>query len=588
VKAKLHPKARASGARKPTPEPTPRRDLLALAERGLPVVLLLLGLAIYWPSLWGPFVFDDIDILEPRSSVRLESWRAILNGPRPLLISSYALNYRLAGGQFRSFDFRLVNVLFHIVNSIILWRLMRRLARALEPAARRLVVLGVPLLFLASPIQTESVAYISSRSELMAAAFYLLALLVFASEWGDRRPHWAAPPVAVLCALAVLSKQHAVTLPAAVLLADYFFLAGGDWRRLKRHWLAYALFAAGAVAAYFLIIRPVLNAPSAGFSLRDVSPKEYLFTQFRMYFLYLRLLAAPFGLNVDYDIPLSRTLFEHGAWLGLAGILALLAAALWVGRRRPLVGFGALFFVLTLLPTSSFYPLLDYAAERRLYLPSIGFFVAALGLGLARWPGRRALPAAVGVVVAVYAAGTFARSQVWADALTLWQDTTVKSPNKWRPYTWLGREYSDRKMFGQAGEAYQRAAALAPQKSNEHADVLSSLGSTYANRGMYTQAVEIYRQALQIAPGISTLWTNLAIAEVRLGRPEGWALFEKALELNPLAWEPHFARGNLYYQLGRYEDAIRDYERVLNLLPDHADAQYNLNAARAMKQRMGR
>ena len=144
--------------------------------------LILLGVVLYANALHGPFLFDDVDIKEPRTSVRQQNWWVILTGPRPLLILSYALNFRWAGRQFREFDFHLVSLLLHIVNAVILWLALRKL-RELPT----LVVWATPLLFLTSPIQTESVAYISSRSELLAATFYLLAVLVFVFSWRERR-----------------------------------------------------------------------------------------------------------------------------------------------------------------------------------------------------------------------------------------------------------------------------------------------------------------------------------------------------------------------------------------------------------------
>jgi tetratricopeptide (TPR) repeat protein len=540
--------------------------------------LAVLAAVIYWNALDGPFLFDDVDILEPRTSVRMQNWFAILEGPRPLLILSYALNYRWAGGQFRSFDFHVVNVALHVLNAVILWLALRRLPE-LPPVVRW----TAPVLFLASPIQTESVAYISSRSEVLAATFYLLAALIFAA-WGEKRPWVTAAAVAICYGCSVTSKQHGLTLPGALLLVDYFFLAGRDWRKMRRNWPTYATLGALMVTGGVIVVRQVWNVPSAGFGLREVTWQDYLFTQFRMYWLYLRLLLVPFGLNADYDIRPSRTLWEGFSWLGLAGILGLVGAALWWRRRWPLVSFGVLWYFLTLFPTSSFYPFLDYAAERRLYLPSIGFLAAALGAVAARWGQGRAVVAGLVAATAVNAMGTAERSRVWADPLVLWQDTAAKSPGKWRAWANLGREYSDRKRFPEATEAYRKAADLIPRRDRQRAEVLSSLGSTYANRGMYHEAVEVYQQALKLSQH-SRLWTNLAIAEIRLGRPEGWQKFERAIDADPVAWEPHMARGNLYYQMKRYDEAIRDYERVLQILPDHPDAQYNLRAARAMKAR---
>ena len=187
-----------------------------------------------------------------------------------------------------------------------------------------------------------------------------------------------------------------------------------------------------------------------------------------------------------------------------------------------------------------------------------------------------------------YGAGTLSRNRVWADPLALWEDTAEKSPGKWRAFANLGREYSDRKQFEKATTAYRRAVELVPPQTENHAELLSNLGSTYNNRRMYTQAVEVYQEALKISPGRPRLLTNLGMAEVRLGREEGWKRFQTAIEGDRLAWEPHMARGNLYYEMQRYDEAIRDYERVLRILPDHPDAQHNLKAARAMKLRRGR
>ena len=109
---------------------------------------------------------------------------------------SYVWNHRLAGG-FHPFAFHLTNVLLHGLNAILLWRLLATFVRAgpfgntFRDALRPLLIYGVPLLFLTSPIETESVAYISSRSEFLSVTFYLLALLVFASSLRETRP-WTA------------------------------------------------------------------------------------------------------------------------------------------------------------------------------------------------------------------------------------------------------------------------------------------------------------------------------------------------------------------------------------------------------------
>jgi hypothetical protein len=143
---------------------------------GFGIGLLLLGLAIYWPSLSGLFLLDDFDLMDPYDTVRRGGSGGLLGTGRPLLMLSYVLNHRLGG--FDPFGFHLTNVLLHGLNAVLLRQLVLTLlsqAPLVERIAakwRKLLIYALLLLFLTTPIQTESVAYISSRSEVLAATFY--------------------------------------------------------------------------------------------------------------------------------------------------------------------------------------------------------------------------------------------------------------------------------------------------------------------------------------------------------------------------------------------------------------------------------
>jgi tetratricopeptide (TPR) repeat protein len=485
--------------------------------------LVSLGLWIYWPSLSGPFLFDDTQLTEPGALAGVLNPRAGFINSRPLLMITYALNYWFTG--LNPFSFHLVNVLLHCLNGLLLWRVLKALldrptlASLVSPTWRSLIVHGMPLLFIASPIQTESVAYISSRSELLAAMFYLLALRVFVSPWKENRTWIAAGLIGFLYACSVSSKQHALSLPLAILLLDRLLLSR-DGDQTKQTLPIYSVLMAELLLGAIVVARSMIAAPTAGFFLASVKWPDYLFTQFRVYFLYLRLLAVPFGLNADYDIVLSQSLWDRLSWLALSGLIALVVAAVSCRKRLPLASFGTLFFLLTLAPSSSFFPLLDYAAERRLYLPSIGFFLAALALAAAIWHSTRKLPwIALGLILIAYSAGTFERSRVWADNLTLWQDTANKSPLKYRPHNNLGVEYIRRQRYADAAEAFARAEQLVPPGSAAHAHILNNLGLSYANRGMYARAIEYYENAIRIVDA-AEFRANLAIAQARLAKQE--------------------------------------------------------------------
>ena len=369
----------AAPAEEISAHPVHERKETGLRRWWFALALLALGWVIYTPCLSGPFLYDDYDLKEVHSTVRTGRWRPIISSGRPLLYLTYLANHRLGG--FDPFSFHVASVLLHGLNAVLLWCFLNtlltpeRLDRIIPRRLRAVFVYGVPLLFLTSPIQTESVAYISSRPEVLGTTFYIAALWVFASPLRDRHRWVTALLVVLLFAGALSCKQDKLGLPLVILIMDYLLLAKGDWHRMKNNWPTYALFAVGGLAGFFVVVKPFLFSHSAGFGLPWT---DYLFTQFRVVFVYLRLLFVPVGLNVDWHFLPSQTLWDHLSWLGLLTLAGLAGACVYLRRRAPLAAFGGLFFFVALAPSSSFYPLLDFAAERRLYLPSIGFSLVVM------------------------------------------------------------------------------------------------------------------------------------------------------------------------------------------------------------------
>jgi tetratricopeptide (TPR) repeat protein len=379
---------------------------------------------------------------------------------------------------------------------------------------------------------------------------------------------------------AALSKQDKLTLPFAVLLVDYLLLSSCDWRGLKKSWPTYGLFGFGMIAGFAIVVRPFLFAKTAGFSL---DWQEYLFTQFRVVFRYLRQALVPFGLNVDPDIAASQSLSDHLSWLALAALLALVGAAVWFHKRAPLPVFGLLFFLLVLAPTTTFFPLADFAAERRLYLPALGFYLALVWLATRLFePGSAGAKWALAGLVAVYAAGTYQRSAVWSNEIRLWSDAVAKSPNKERPWTWLGRAQFTVGNVQQAQIAWNRAAELVEKGSEQEAFLMANLGLLEARAKRWDKAIEYYQRAIELQPNETTLYAQLAVAQIRAGRnDEGWATFDKGEK----AWafvSPQYRilRGQEYFQIGEYKKAVEDYQQALLFQPDDAETRRNLEIAK--------
>ena len=144
----------------------------------------MLCLAVYWNAIDNAFHYDDIHSIVDNPSVRsldnvplfftnLRTFSADVDRGmfRPLLLVSYALNY--AAGEYDVAGYRLTNILLHAANACLLaW-----LTGLVYPG--RAAALIAALLFIVHPLATEPVNYISSRSESLAATFYLLTLALY-------------------------------------------------------------------------------------------------------------------------------------------------------------------------------------------------------------------------------------------------------------------------------------------------------------------------------------------------------------------------------------------------------------------------
>jgi hypothetical protein len=276
------------------------------------------------------------------------------------------------------------NVAVHIANSCFVYLLFLRtltlpnLSAHYGAKARFLALFGA-LLFALHPVQTESVTYIISRTELLATFFYLASFLLFIQGVLNGRYRYYVGAF-ITSLLAMGSKEWAVTLPAMLFLYDYIFVAHGSLRDVQRRWKAYVLLVLpwGLIAYIFLVF--IAGSTSAGFGIsgqKGITPWTYLLTSFNVLWTYIRLLILPINQNLDYDYPVAKTLFEFPTMLSFFGHLGVVTAAFWLYKKKGylLVPFGVAWFYITLSPVQSVVPILDVIFEHRLYLPSIGIFM---------------------------------------------------------------------------------------------------------------------------------------------------------------------------------------------------------------------
>ena len=564
-------------------------DLKRLARGCLAhVALIAIGALTYGNSLSSPFIFDDTFLIAENRDIRtiLPLWRSPqqsdepgMNG-RPVWRLSFALNHALGGTNVRGY--RIANLAIHVACGMLLLSLLRLTLRS--PALGHRITehadglaIASSLVWLVHPLNSECVNYLSQRSESLMAAFYLVVLHGLARGNGDRR--WLVVAF-FACLVGTLTKEVMVTAPLVVLLYDRTFLIGGFSGALRRRALLYGgLCSTWLLSAALLWSRP--HEEAVGFGL-GVSAWEYALNQAIALVTYLRLVVWPDPLVLDYGI--ARSLDASSVILEL-GVVALLlgATAYALVRHRPVGFVGACFFVI-LSPTSSFIPIVaEVAAERRMYLPSMGLVALAVALGwigLCRLRLNYLAPAMLLVLAAGLSVGTWARNQDYRSARTVWQTAVAARPSNARAHSSLGAALADESDMQGAFRHYATALRLDPTLVDAHYNLANAL----LQEGQVDSAIVHYQLAVSGNPADAQAHVNLGKALQQQGNWEGAEThYREALRHSPSLAIAHNNLAIVLHGRGQLDSAIEHFQEAV--YHDRVYAVGYCNLARAHEAR---
>lgn len=596
-----------------TPAHRPVRPAADFLRHGwiAPLAIVLATVLVYSNTLGASFQFDDAPNIVRNPWIRDLGNLWPPSGRRWVGMLTFALNYRLGGLDV--LGYHLVNLAIHVVNALLVAGLAAATLRApglrgaaTGPLLHRYLPVSAGLLFALHPLATQAVTYVVQRFTSLATLFFLLSLLLYLRVRTSIEDGGPKGRAALLYALAVLAaalamktKEIAVTLPLVATAGDLLLFPGGRRRLLLLPLAATALLVPLGIAHEGRGLAEALADPSdLAAETRDIPRSVYLLTQPRVIARYLRLLVLPIGQNLDYDFPLATSLGEPAVLLSLALLAAVVGAALvaFVRSRRAgraagvLAALGVGWFFATLSVESSVIPIRDVIFEHRTYLPLAGAALTLATLLIAtieRWrparePGLRVVAALV-VVATPLGAATHVRNRVWRDEVTLWTDVVAKSPNKGRPRLSLGYAYARRGRLDDAIREYREAIRLAPWLADAH----NNLGAAHMAQGRVEEAMREYEEALRMDPRLAGAHNNLGAALLTRGDvPAAISSHLEALRLDPASSEARHNLGRAYEAAGRLEDAEREYAEAVRLDPRMADTRARLEAVR--RARAGR
>jgi Flp pilus assembly protein TadD len=431
------------------------------------------------------------------------------------------------------------------------------------------------------------------------------------------------------------SKESMVTAPLMVMLYDRIFIFGSMKEGWRARWPLY-----GGLAASWLVLAALAwtttGYRTAGFST-GVRPWTYLLNQSVIIVEYLRRVAWPRSLVLDYGLPRAVTLEAVMPYAVVVVLLLLLTVAALI--RRPKLGFLGAWFFVTLAPTSSILPIAtEVGAERRMYLPLAALVVLGVVAANAlaqRWSGAAALSAQrwhgttvpsgmlrwhrasalSGIVLFVAVSGalvaaTVMRNREYRSGVSIARTVVERRPHgrahhllavelmkagqreealmhlreavKEDPsaHYSLGVElFNDGKLdqaIGQLSEFVRQA----PEVPEKNFVALTNLGIALASTGKADEALSAFRRALDVDPRSADAHRNLAKAFLDNGDFEGAALHARqALEARPGDPEVHNLLGTAFASQRKLDDAIVQFQQALQIDPTNAEAQQNLEQA---------
>jgi tetratricopeptide (TPR) repeat protein len=590
------------------------------------VVAVAISVAlVYGRALDAPFVFDDHDTVVKNTSIRslwpligTEEHRGPLNpirdlptSARPLVNYSFALNYHFFGLNLVAYH--VVNIVIHILSALLLFAIVRRVLQLpyfggrFDTAAGWLALV-VALLWSVHPLNTEAVIYITQRTELMMAWFYLATMYCSLRYWstfsddgslptvdrappGSHRTLWLSLAI-LACLGGMLSKEVMISAPLIVLLFERTFVTGSFANSLRRSWPLYV----GLVATSIPMLVLSADSPrsfSSGFHLCD-NVFVYWFTQCKVVLMYLKLAIWPWPLRCAYELPHVDTPVTVLMYVTPIVLLALLAAVLLM-RNHPL-GFTLVFIAAILAPTSIMPILTEMAAERRMYLP-LAALMALMVAGTYSFAKRQltlsanagelpadtkaprvAAIASVAILTLLYGFFSSLRLSDYYNETVMWEQVAESQPLNHIAHYNLGILYNHAGRDADSFAELQAAVAAHSRYPNAR----SALGFAFISAGRLPEAIESIQKALDINPEHVSALNNMGIALTKMGRyPEAIKYLERAIRVDPTHADAHNNLGQALMSAGHTAEAAEQFRIARSLTPDDPDVLFNLAMSHA-------
>jgi protein O-mannosyl-transferase len=533
-----------------------------LLEYGSLFVPALMIISAYCNTFSSPPYMDDYHSFINTDHVYLkdfspESLISLANTPfgwtRWVPILTFALNHKLGGSLLAVFH--ATNLAIHLLVMFSVLFLASQLFKLSEDRsddgkrAGFWMAFFIASLWALNPIQTSAVTYLVQRMASLQTLFYVASVAFYLKgrilDQGSGGTKLSSRLLYLMSFLAgvgsFFSKENAATLPVMLVISEIWFfqpdLLVKFWRRLMQTTRATKLCLTAFLAGSGVFGAFVFLHITAQYDLRHFTMTERLMTEARVVVWYISLLLwpAPSRLSMEHDVLVSTSLLSPPSTLASILLLALiLVFAVHFRHRFRVITYGIVWFLLNLAIESTFVPL-ELVFEHRLYLPSVGFFIAVVAAAESLF--RFACPkitardrlvtmgCAVMLVCSALTFATFQRNEAWENILTLHEDAAAKAPNNPRAQANLANAYYFAQQYDKSVETAEKSIALTRPRFESYSVATNAILISLIRSGDLPKAIARTEQLLASRPKefdpdvMTTIYTNLGEAYRRTEQP---------------------------------------------------------------------
>lgn len=546
------------------------------------IIIFILTIASYSNTLHSPTVLDDKNAFLESSRLFLQdlSFTSLagltdtrFGVSRLVPVLTFALNHYFSNG--RLLDYHLTNIFFHLLTFLFFWLFLQKLLCFYRRSDEEEILKFLPApffiamtagLWVLNPVQTNGVTYIVQRMTSLCTLFYVASLSFYlsgrqAEEVKNKIFYFL---LTVVCALgAFMSKENSYTLPVVIIMLEYFFISHNFiinvLKKIKaRYWII--------LSFLILLLSPLIQETFASlvfknFGVRGFTLWERLLTESRVVIWYISLLLLPLPsrMNLDHDFTLSHSLINPVSTLLSILLIALIIFAIWRSRKKhPLLSFGLFWFLFNLIIESTIIPL-EIVFEHRLYLPSMGLFIAIsymfaqlikmLQQKYTRVDSKEIIVLTLILLFSGLSVFTTLRNNTWFDTLSIYKDCYLKSPDKPRTIANLGLAYAMSGEQEKAREYFREAIDKGVKYNEEYVSSASNIITSLVKEEKYQEAMSEGEYLYKNIPpnanlvGLPTMLYTLGLTYQKNQEPElALESFKEALQ----------SRSNKYKELYIY------------------------------------